>query len=203
MRVVGVGSRKAAALVAFGGLGIAVAAMMLPAPLERADAIVTDLDRAMPAWQFREIHHARVAASAGSVYAAIRSVTADEILLFRTLTWIRHPRLRSPDRENIFAPSAGRPILDVATSSGFRRLSEAAGREIVLGTRVGRALAAINFRVEPAEGGASEVWTETRVLAPDAASRRAFAAYWRVIYPGSALIRRMWLRAIRRRAEGR
>ncbi|HYW41393.1 MAG TPA: hypothetical protein VE959_00970 [Bryobacteraceae bacterium] len=29
-----------------------------------------------------------------------------------------------------------------------------------------------------------------------------FAAYWRMIYPGSALIRRMWLRAIKRRAEG-
>ncbi len=28
-----------------------------------------------------------------------------------------------------------------------------------------------------------------------------FAIYWRVIYPGSALIRRMWLDAIRRRAE--
>jgi hypothetical protein len=26
-------------------------------------------------------------------------------------------------------------------------------------------------------------------------------AYWRVIYPGSALIRRMWLRAVRLRAE--
>jgi hypothetical protein len=31
-------------------------------------------------------------------------------------------------------------------------------------------------------------------------ARRGFAAYWRVIYPGSALIRRMWLRAIARRA---
>ena len=28
-----------------------------------------------------------------------------------------------------------------------------------------------------------------------------FALYWRVIYPGSALIRRMWLRALRLRAE--
>ena len=44
--------------------------------------------------------------------------------------------------------------------------------------------------------------TQTRVDAtsPGAASR--FALYWRAIYPGSALIRRMWLAAIRRRAEG-
>jgi hypothetical protein len=36
---------------------------------------------------------------------------------------------------------------------------------------------------------------------PDAAARRKFGAYWLVICPGSALIRRMWLRAIERRAE--
>jgi hypothetical protein len=36
----------------------------------------------------------------------------------------------------------------------------------------------------------------------DTAARQRFAAYWRVIYPGSALIRRMWLRAIARRTEG-
>jgi len=40
----------------------------------------------------------------------------------------------------------------------------------------------------------------TRVFASGPAARRRFAAYWRVIYPGSALIRRMWLRAIERRA---
>ena len=47
------------------------------------------------------------------------------------------------------------------------------------------------------------VWKLTggRVHATDASARRRFAAYWRVIYPGSALIRRMWLRAIRVRAE--
>jgi len=43
--------------------------------------------------------------------------------------------------------------------------------------------------------------TETRIYATDASSRRAFARYWRVIYPGSSLIRRMWLRAIKKTAE--
>jgi len=39
------------------------------------------------------------------------------------------------------------------------------------------------------------------VFATDAASRRHFGVYWRVIYPGSWLIRLNRLRAIRRRAE--
>ncbi|HXT21641.1 MAG TPA: hypothetical protein VN923_12895, partial [Thermoanaerobaculia bacterium] len=51
-------------------------------------------------------------------------------------------------------------------------------------------------------GGWTRVTTETRVFATDDHARRRFAAYWRTIYPGSALIRRMWLRAIRARAEG-
>jgi hypothetical protein len=50
-------------------------------------------------------------------------------------------------------------------------------------------------------GGWTRLTTETRVYATDASSRRRFAGYWRVIYPGSALIRRMWLRAVRERAE--
>ena len=59
----------------------------------------------------------------------------------------------------------------------------------------------MNFLVEDEGGGWTRVTTETRVFATDAAATRRFAAYWRLIYPGSALIRRMWLRAIARRAE--
>src|SRR5262249_4798377 len=135
------------------------------------------------------------------VYRAVRSVTADEIPYFRTLTWIRRPRLWSPTEDDILAPAPGRPILDVAMNSGFQRISETPGREILLGTRIGRSYATINFQVEPERTGGSIVKTETRVYAPDAVARRAFAAYWRIIYPGSALIRRMWLRAIKWRAE--
>jgi hypothetical protein len=58
----------------------------------------------------------------------------------------------------------------------------------------------MNFRVTPDGAGGSMVSTETRVFASDASARRRFAAYWRLIYPGSATIRRMWLRAIERRA---
>ena len=43
--------------------------------------------------------------------------------------------------------------------------------------------------------------TDTRVHATSDDARRRFAAYWRVIYPGSSLIRRTWLAAIRKRAE--
>lgn len=66
----------------------------------------------------------------------------------------------------------------------------------------GYAKAAMNFRLEPASDGATRLITETRVYATDAATRRRFAVYWRLIYPGSAFLRRQWLAAIAARAEG-
>jgi hypothetical protein len=158
------------------------------------------------------------------VYAAIEAVRAEDIQFFRTLTWIR--RLGRAAPEGILAPSR-RPILEVATSSGFLRLANEPPRELLLGIvivvdpreraitadalrrpetftpphRPGLCLVGMNFLIRPDGVKGSFVSTETRVFATDATSRRAFATYWRTIYPGSALIRRMWLRAIRERAE--
>jgi len=65
----------------------------------------------------------------------------------------------------------------------------------------GVAKAVMNFRMEPDGEGTWLVSTETRVHATDASARRRFARYWFLIRPGSGFIRRMWLRAIKRRAE--
>lgn len=159
------------------------------------------------------------------IYEAILGITAGEIRLFQALTWLRCPKLPwgRPQPLSILNAPADRPILEVATSSGFCKLVEAPGIETVIGMAVihprgapppstpaefitskpGYALAAMNFRIEYGGPGWSRLTTETRVRATDAWSRKRFAAYWRLIYPGSAFIRVQWLRAIRRRAEGR
>jgi hypothetical protein len=86
----------------------------------------------------------------------------------------------------------------VAAPSGPRaRLTAAAFREPF---PPGFAVATMNFLVTTDGTGASIVSTETRVFANSPDVRRRFAAYWRSIYPGSAVIRRMWLRAIHTRA---
>ena len=59
----------------------------------------------------------------------------------------------------------------------------------------------MNFRLRSIGSTRTRLTTETRVFTTDAMIRRRFAAYWRVIYPGSSIIRMMWLRAIKRRAE--
>ena len=62
----------------------------------------------------------------------------------------------------------------------------------------GYAKMAMSFRLD-----GSTLSTETRVRVTDAASRRRFLVYWIAIRAGSGLIRRSWLKAIKRRAETR
>lgn len=223
LRILGLSSRRrGATLLAFGAL-LVVAGWALPAPETRVASPNSHLDEFMPAWQFSELHTTRVKAPPERVFRAIREVTANEILFFRALTWIR--RLGRPGPESILNAPERKPLLEVATRTTFLQLAEEPDREIVVGTLVvaprgasigeptpagfkaldrhhpGFAKAAMNFRVKADGAGGSILSTETRVYATDGASKRRFAAYWRVIYPGSALIRRMWLRAIVRRAE--
>ena len=70
------------------------------------------------------------------------------------------------------------------------------GAEFLAFQRAGFVKAAMNFRLS--DSGAGD--TETRVLATDAGARRGFGRYWLLIRPASGLIRRIWLRAIARRA---
>jgi hypothetical protein len=58
----------------------------------------------------------------------------------------------------------------------------------------------MEFRLESVSSG-TVLSTETRVLATDPRTRRAFAAYWFVIRTSSGAIRREVLRVVARRAE--
>jgi hypothetical protein len=59
----------------------------------------------------------------------------------------------------------------------------------------------MNFYVTNAGAGRVRLSTETRVLPLDSASSRQFARYWFVVRIGSAVIRRQWLSAVKRRVE--
>ena len=75
-----------------------------------------------------------------------------------------------------------------------------AASDFVTFAEPGFAKAVFNFHVRAVPGG-TELTTETRIKTTDERARRSFRRYWRVVMPGSATIRRAWLRAIRKRAE--
>ena len=56
-------------------------------------------------------------------------------------------------------------------------------------TAPGFANATMNFRVEEPGSGTSRLITETRVFATDRTALRRFTPYWRIIFPGSAILR--------------
>jgi hypothetical protein len=195
-------TRRAGAIAIASGVAVAAAALAWPVHETRAGHRKTLLDAEVEKWQFDEVHEIEVEASPQRVYDAIRGVTANEIYLFRTLTAIR--RFGRPGPESIMNAPEGKPILDVALRGGFRLLADDPPREIVLGTIIippRQAVAAMNFLITPIGTNRCRLTTETRVYASTPAAIRRFATYWRIIHPGSDIIRRMWLRAVKRRAE--
>jgi hypothetical protein len=181
------------------------------------------LDDFLPEYDVNEVHSARVAASPAETLAAARALTPREVPLTGALMAVRRlpaALLGRSGESRRRAPEV--PILDQMTHGGFTLLAEHAD-EVVLGV-VGRfwtlnggirrtdrdefvtfdepgfARAVVNFHVRPAAGG-TELTTETRIQATSGDARRKFRRYWRIVMPGSALIRRAWLRAIRKRAE--
>jgi len=220
LRFLRITTRQRGATLVVAGLLMAISAFAVPAREKRVTSPASRLDEFMPVWQFEEHHATRVRAPVDRAWQAVRGVTAGEIALFRTLTTLR--RLGRSGPESILNAPERLPILDVAIRTSFALLAEEPPREIVVGTIViaprgfdaggalgpdvfrsppaGVALAAMDFQITP-DGEYSIVSTRTRVFASDGLARRTFRVYWRLIYPGSSLIRAMWLRAVHRRAE--
>jgi hypothetical protein len=185
-------------------------------------ALINDV---MPVYQFHEVHGTTIRATPERVREAIAEVTAVEMPLVARLFNIRGLPARLMGRTTPPFTEPG-PLLEQALRSGFTVLAEAPPWELVVGAigrfwklagnapvpvegaagfmafdRAGFAKAAMDFRIEPAGDGRVRLTTETRIHVPDPMARRKFARYWFVVHPGSALIRMIWLRAIRRRAE--
>jgi hypothetical protein len=180
------------------------------------------LDEFLPDYEVNEIHSTRVAAPPEAVMAAFRSLSAREVPVLVGLMALRSlpGRLRGrrrPARDGSilegflrggFVTLAERPLELVVGGVGrFWRASAEVRRvsadEFAAFREPGYAKTAFNIHARPLPGGGTLLTTETRIQATDDHARRSFRRYWWVIHPGSAAIRRAWLRAIRRRAEGR
>ncbi len=172
------------------------------------------LDDVCPRWHFRERHEIRLDAPEATVMAAVEAMTWRDAPVASFLITLRGlGRLRiAPDRT----------VIGDMTARGFTVLSRDE-TELVIGGLSGvvGGQGAVPIRDRPAQqfrtfdepghvkiatnfrAGGGLLTTETRVWCTDAAARRRFRAYWTLIRPFSGLIRREWLRAIRRRASGR
>ena len=177
------------------------------------------LDELLPDYDFNEVHRTPNAVRPAEALAAVKAATPAEMPLVRLLFALRSlPALATRGRGLPADPS--RPLLEQMLEFGFIPVADAED-EVVLGfvgqpwrlsggsmprlasaaewqafAEPGYVKALMNFR---AVRGILE--TETRIAAMDPASRCRFGRYWRVIRPGSGLIRRSWLRAATRGAR--
>jgi hypothetical protein len=184
------------------------------------------IDEYLPDFDVVERHATVVRARPERVWAALRSTDFGRSPLIGSLLALRAlpSWLAAPRRARRAAQHRRALTLDSIVSIGFVLLAERPERELVLGvegrfwtlrgdlrptdaTRFrmppgpGLARAAWDFRVEPLANGGTRLSTETRVRCTDAAARRRFLPYWLLVRPGSGLIRRAMLAAIRRAAE--
>ena len=176
------------------------------------------LDDFLPTYETHERHSLSIAASPERVDRAVREVTLAEIPVARALfalrsagrgsTNARGPLIESMLRQGVLLEDVPGEGLVLGLTGQFWRLRGApidnrpgTAEEFAAFDRLDVAKVVMDLRVHAEGEERSLLTTETRVHVPDAAARRTFARYWRVIRPFSGLTRILLLRAARRRAE--
>jgi hypothetical protein len=159
---------------------------------------------ALPVYHHRERHSIHVDATPEAALAAARETRLEDVPVVTALSRLRG--LKPARRGRIWDGLLERgfrlhdPETLVLIGRPWRFGGEIRSEDFLGFDEPGYAKMAMDVRAV-SEGRGARLETETRVFLTDAASRRRFAAYWLVIRPFSGLIRRLWLRAAKRRAE--
>ena len=179
-----------------------------------------NLDEVLPNPHYRMCHARIVGAPPTVVWDELCRVTMSALPLGRALEGLRLLPARLAGRKH--EPLAGRTFLDVTPipvlfserprvviSAGLSQAWRLLGgvtpphldaAALRAWSQPGWIKVGMEFRLEPTPAG-TLLRTETRVLAMDPRTRRAFAAYWLFIRAGSGAIRREVLRVVGHRAE--
>ena len=218
-RFLGVRRRVAGLLILVSGVGLAYAALLWPAPMIRVAQPRSVLDEIVPEYQFSEKHSVRVHARPEQAVQAIRQSTLGDLKSLVTLMKIRGAVYRQPFQG--FGEWQDKPFVDSFLASGYliggnereiaifgvvdvrakRRPEVHSLPELAAYRKPGGVVTAFDFIVEDAGDGWSNIFAETRMMATDDATCRGAGRYWRLIVPGSGLLRLQWLEGIKGRAE--
>ena len=218
-RFLGIRKRWVGAVVLIIGVSITYAALSWPASTIHAAQHKTHLDDVMPEYHFSETHSTRIHAAPEQVMQAVRQSTFGDMKSLGTLLNIRGAVLRAPSTDN--GDLEKKRIFDAFSEAGYilggsdheivmcgawnpnanRRPDVHTLQEFATYREQGAVKMAYDFTVEDAGSGWSTLSTETRVAATDDVTRRGMGRYWRLIVPGSGLLRRQWLDGIKQRAE--
>jgi len=218
-RFLGVRKRVVGALLLAGGVVLVLVGLFWPDRMIRVAQHQSRLDDIMPEYSGSERHSAHIHARPAQVMQGVRQSTFGDMKSLVTLLRVRAAVLRIPYHDT--GDLQDKRMVDSFRASGY--LLDESEHEIVM-FRVGNLRAArppevrtlqefrdyrepgavkmaFDFNVEDAGGGWSTLTTETRVVGLDNLSSGPGTRYWRLILPGSGLLRREWLDGIKTRAE--
>lgn len=215
LRFLLIANRRQAAGILFIGLGLALACLNWPSSPMRSRLPRQRIDDFMPVYSFVEHHSTLVHADPDQVMRAVRQTNIADIPAVRFLMRIRRAvggaqaeesALNQPptsffltlvgdDPREYVGALAGQPW-------GAAVMQKLVGPDDFMAFHTpGHIKVVFHFLVQEQGRGVTLLSTETRIQGNDAQANRTFARYWRVIYPGSAIIRRLWLDAISALAE--
>ena len=210
--------RKIAMIVCCGGILMLILSIYWPVSVHHSQTNLK-LDALLPDYSFNEYHDLRINASPEDVKHALQTTGVGDIPAVHLLLKIRgigdkdlnhkvadnkpaQKTFSTPDFNFFIADStefisvmilkasAKTPPPEVTTAEQFMAFNEP-----------GYVKVAFNFRFIGLENGQTLVSTETRNYAITKEDGRIFGRYWRIIYPGSAIIRRLWLDTLAEKAE--
>lgn len=213
-------NRTVAIYVLIGGILISATSLLIPAKVSYSGTEMA-LDKIMPEYSTKEYHEIIADASVDEVKNALRVTGVKDIPAVLLLMKIRgiagenkdmsdKAVNNSKDTSTFVTPDFNFMVADSSELLTMMVLKTygktpppvvSTFKEFVAFNNPGYVKVAINFHFKSLENGKTLVSTETRNLPLSKSDSRYFNAYWRVIYPGSAIIRRLWLETLLKNAE--
>ena len=220
-------NRFIAALVMVGGVLISLASLLYPVKMKHSSTTNQKIDTLLPDFAFNEFHEVRVNASPERVKQLLQVTGVKDIAAARWLMKIRgiadedvdlsdrashnivgSDTISAPDF-NFFvvAPDEWITVMILKSVIITNNSNQPAPPEI---SRLeeftsfdtpGYVKVAVNFRFISTGNNETVLTTETRNKGITAHDNRVFGYYWKIIYPGSAIIRRVWLDTIKKKAQ--
>jgi hypothetical protein len=213
-------NRTIAGYVTGGGVLISLLALCIPISMHHSNT-QQHIDSLLKSYTFNEYHEMTIDATPEKIKEALKTTGVKDIPVVLWLMKIRGIADENKDMSN--SATNNRPCTDTFTTPDFNfivadsselitlMILRASGKtpppeittfdEFSTFNQPGYVKVAVNFRFIPLGNGKTLLSTETRNLATTSHDNRIFGAYWRIIYPGSAIIRRVWLNAVAKKAE--
>jgi len=211
--------RTIATSVLCAGLLVSLTSLYWPVPLyhsptnQKIDILLRD-------YSFNEYHEVKINASVEEVKHALHTTSVADIPAVLFLLKIRGIANDNDQRDKVIN---NKPCTDSLSTPEFKFIvtdpnefisvmilkasAKALPPEITTAEQFmafdepGYVKVAINFRFVSLGNKQTLLTTETRNLPITSKDRLIFGRYWRIIYPGSAIIRRVWLDALAQKAE--